>query len=450
MRLLLGLERPDGGEAPISGKPYAAAGRRSARSARCSRPRRSTRAAPRATTCSPWRSRTRCPARVDEVTRPGRPARAAHAAGRRLLAGHGQRLGIAAALLGDPRVVLLDEPVNGLDPEGVLWIRNLMKRLAAEGRTVLVSPPDERDGRHRRTPAGDRRGKLIADCTTKEFIERNSEKSVLVRSPDAGTLADLIAAEGGKATPRDPAEGRTAALTVTGLDAPRIGEIAAANRIVLHELCPAARLAGGGVPRDDRRQRRVRRRHTRGAAGAGRQHDLPGEQPMTSVSPPPAATAPLTAVALPAPPPARRAGFGGLMLAEWDEDPFGPVHGVDAGHLRRGQPGAHRPADLADAERAEQRQAPCERGRHHHRPGQLHPRHRPGAGPARHLRAGRAGDHQRVLDRRDPLLAARRAAPLPGDPGQGPGLRGAGDRRRRDRRVRVVLHRCRAWWTGTS
>jgi ABC-2 type transport system ATP-binding protein len=82
------------------------------------------------------------------------------------------------------------------------------------------------------------KGKLIADSTTQEFIERSSEKSVLVRSPDAGALADLIAAEGGKAVPQDPVEGRAAALSVTGLDAPRIGEIAAANRMVLHELTP--------------------------------------------------------------------------------------------------------------------------------------------------------------------------------------------------------------------
>jgi ABC-2 type transport system ATP-binding protein len=82
------------------------------------------------------------------------------------------------------------------------------------------------------------KGKLIADCTTQEFIERSSEKSVLVRSPDASALADLIAAEDGKAIPQDPVEGRAAALSVTGMEAPRIGEIAAANRIVLHELTP--------------------------------------------------------------------------------------------------------------------------------------------------------------------------------------------------------------------
>jgi ABC-2 type transport system ATP-binding protein len=150
-----------------------------------------------------------------------------------------QRVGIAAAMLGNPSVLLLDEPVNGLDPEGILWIRNLMKHLASERRTIFVSSHLMNE----MAVTADHlivigKGKLIAESTTQEFIERSSEKSVLVRSPDAGALADLIAAEGGKAIPQDPAEGRAAALTVTGLDAPRIGEIAAANRIVLHELAP--------------------------------------------------------------------------------------------------------------------------------------------------------------------------------------------------------------------
>jgi ABC-2 type transport system ATP-binding protein len=142
-------------------------------------------------------------------------------------------------MLGNPSVLLLDEPVNGLDPEGILWIRNLMKHLASEQRTIFVSSHLMNE----MAVTADHlivigRGKLIAESSTQEFIERSSEKTVLVRSPDAGTLADLIAAEGGKAMAQDPAEGRAAALSVTGLEAPRIGEIAAANRIVLHELTP--------------------------------------------------------------------------------------------------------------------------------------------------------------------------------------------------------------------
>jgi ABC-2 type transport system ATP-binding protein len=159
--------------------------------------------------------------------------------------GMSQRVGIAAALLGDPQVLILDEPVNGLDPEGILWIRNLMKQLASEGRTVFVSSHLMNE----MAVTADHlivigRGKLIAESSTQEFIERSSDKYVLVRSPDAARLADLINAAGGKAEPQVEADGngngagRAAALRVTNLDAPRIGEIAAADRIVLHELTP--------------------------------------------------------------------------------------------------------------------------------------------------------------------------------------------------------------------
>jgi len=153
--------------------------------------------------------------------------------------GMGQRVGIAAAMLGDPSVLLLDEPVNGLDPEGILWVRNLIKQLAREGRTIFVSSHLMNE----MAVTADHlivigRGKLIADCSTREFIARSSEKSVLVRSPDADRLADLIAAEGGKAIAQQPSDGQAGALSVTHLEAPRIGEIAAANRIVLHELTP--------------------------------------------------------------------------------------------------------------------------------------------------------------------------------------------------------------------
>jgi ABC-2 type transport system ATP-binding protein len=153
--------------------------------------------------------------------------------------GMGQRVGIAAAMLGDPSVLLLDEPVNGLDPEGILWIRNLMKQLASEGRTVFVSSHLMNE----MAVTADHlivigKGKLIADCSTHEFISQSSEKSVLVRSPDANTLAGLLDAEGGKAMAGEASEGQAPALSVVGLEAPRIGEIAAAHGIVLHELTP--------------------------------------------------------------------------------------------------------------------------------------------------------------------------------------------------------------------
>ena len=179
--------------------------------------------------------------------------------------GMSQRLGIAAAMLGDPRVLLLDEPVNGLDPEGVLWIRTLMKRLAAEGRTIFVSSHLMNE----MAVTADHlivigRGRLIADASTTDVIERSTEKSVLVRSPQADQLAGLIVAAGGQVSrgggagsaglgagpaspvtdragsatgPAGPAAGADV-LTVREVPAARIGEIAAAARIVLHELTP--------------------------------------------------------------------------------------------------------------------------------------------------------------------------------------------------------------------
>jgi len=148
--------------------------------------------------------------------------------------GMGQRLGIAAAMLGDPEVLVLDEPVNGLDPEGILWIRNLMKQLASEGRTVFVSSHLMNEmavtAEHLIVIG---RGKLISDCTTAEFIEQSSEKSVLVRSPDATRLGDVLRFEGAivQFTDND-------SLRVNHIEAPRIGELASREGLVLHELTP--------------------------------------------------------------------------------------------------------------------------------------------------------------------------------------------------------------------
>src|SRR5580693_5168063 len=148
--------------------------------------------------------------------------------------GMGQRLGIAAALLGDPAILMFDEPVNGLDPEGILWIRNLMKALAAEGRTIFVSShlmsEMENTADHLLVIG---RGRLIADCSVAEFIERNSVKSVRVRTPKAELLASLIAAAGGTTVP-----GAAGVLVAQGLPVDQVGDLAFENGIRLHELSP--------------------------------------------------------------------------------------------------------------------------------------------------------------------------------------------------------------------
>ncbi|HZC31354.1 MAG TPA: ATP-binding cassette domain-containing protein [Gaiellaceae bacterium] len=148
--------------------------------------------------------------------------------------GMGQRLGIATALLGDPHTLLLDEPVNGLDPEGIHWIRNLLKGLAAEGRAVFVSSHLMSE----MSLTADRlivigRGRLIADTTVDEFIREASGGTVIVRSPEATKLRELVL--GPDVTVSSSASGL---MEITGLAAEQIGELAAANGIVLYELTP--------------------------------------------------------------------------------------------------------------------------------------------------------------------------------------------------------------------
>ncbi|GIG85779.1 multidrug ABC transporter ATP-binding protein [Plantactinospora endophytica] len=148
--------------------------------------------------------------------------------------GMGQRLGIAAALLGDPAVVILDEPVNGLDPDGVLWVRNLLKGLAAEGRTVLVSShlmSEMAVTAEHLVIVG--RGRLLADTTVADLIARVAVGSVLVRSPDAGELAELLTAHGAALTAVEPG-----LFQAAGLGAEKIGELARGGGLALHELTP--------------------------------------------------------------------------------------------------------------------------------------------------------------------------------------------------------------------
>jgi ABC-2 type transport system ATP-binding protein len=146
--------------------------------------------------------------------------------------GMSQRLGIAATLLGDPKVLMFDEPVNGLDPEGILWIRNLMKALAAEGRTVFVSS-------HLMSEMGNTadhlivigRGKLIADCTMREFIARSSGASVRVRTPSTGQFVQAITAKGATAATDDDGS-----IEVRGMTTEQLGDLAFSEGIRLHEL----------------------------------------------------------------------------------------------------------------------------------------------------------------------------------------------------------------------
>ena len=147
--------------------------------------------------------------------------------------GMSQRLGIAATLLGDPALLMFDEPVNGLDPEGILWIRNLMKALAAEGRTVFVSSHLMSEMEH----TADHlivigRGQLLADCTMEEFIARSSGQTVRVATPQAELLAKALAEAGGTVIPG----GADGTLTVSGLVAAQVGDIAFEHSVRLHEL----------------------------------------------------------------------------------------------------------------------------------------------------------------------------------------------------------------------
>jgi len=237
MRLIIGLDRPTAGRALVNGRSYVessaplaeAGALLDAKAVDKSRTARNHLLALGATVGVGAR-------RVDEVLESvGLSEVAGHQAGSFSL-GMGQRLGIATALLADPSVLILDEPVNGLDLDGIQWIRALLTELAAEGRTVLLSS-------HLMTEmqlVADRlvvigRGRILADTSMQEFITASSSGVVTVVTPDAGTLATLLAADGVRITSREA--GR---LEVAGLEAARIGEVAASHRLTLHELTPVS------------------------------------------------------------------------------------------------------------------------------------------------------------------------------------------------------------------
>jgi ABC-2 type transport system ATP-binding protein len=235
MRLILGLDAPSGGDVTVNGKHYRELGAPlhevgavlEARSVHGGRAAYYHLLALAQTHGIPKR---RVLELIDLV---GLHAVARRRAGEFSL-GMGQRLGIATALLGDPATLLLDEPVNGLDPEGIQWIRNLLKGLAAEGRTVFVSShlmSEVAMTADHLIVIG--RGRLIADASVEEVVRRASGNVVRVRSPQATRLHQLLVGEDVSVTSAE-----AGLLGVSGLTAQQIGDVAAAHGIALHELTP--------------------------------------------------------------------------------------------------------------------------------------------------------------------------------------------------------------------
>ncbi|MFB7943574.1 ABC transporter ATP-binding protein [Kitasatospora phosalacinea] len=235
MRMILDLDRPTGGEVTIGGRHYA----------EIQDPLRQIGALLEAKAVHPGRTAydhllwlaqsNRVPrARVDEVLDLVGLSAVAKKRARGFSLGMGQRLGIASALLADPQTLMFDEPVNGLDPEGILWIRNLMKRLAAEGRTVFVSShlmSEMALTADHLVVIG--RGRLLADLPMAEFIKRNSRSSVRLRTPHQEQLLDVLHGAGLTAE-----AGPDGSWEVVDGDPVVLGDLAAAHGVTLHELSP--------------------------------------------------------------------------------------------------------------------------------------------------------------------------------------------------------------------
>jgi ABC-2 type transport system ATP-binding protein len=235
MRLILGLDHPNGGSVSVNGREFS----------RSASPMREVGALLDAKAMHGGRSAYNhllCLAqtnslprrRVGEVLDLVGLTEVAGKRSKGFSLGMGQRLGIAAALLGDPAILMFDEPVNGLDPEGILWIRSLMKQLAGEGRTVFVSShlmSEMENTADHLIVIG--RGRLIADCSVAEFIERNSVQAVRVRTPQPDALVAAIRRVGGRVA----AAGE--AIVIHGLAADKVGDLAYENGIRLHELAVA-------------------------------------------------------------------------------------------------------------------------------------------------------------------------------------------------------------------
>lgn len=235
MRMIMGLDRPTAGTVTVNGRPYVE--HRSPLTevgalleAKAVHTGRSARNHLRALAATHGIGDSR----VDEVIEmTGLQSVARKRVGGFSL-GMGQRLGIAAALLGDPRTLILDEPVNGLDPEGVLWVRNLVKYLAGQGRTVFLSSHLMSE----MALTADHlivigRGHIVASGPVQEVVDASTQSSVRVRSPQAAQLAELVAGPGVTVTSTEPG-----LLTVVGHTSEAVGEAAAGAGIVLHELTP--------------------------------------------------------------------------------------------------------------------------------------------------------------------------------------------------------------------
>ncbi|SEO02771.1 ATP-binding cassette domain-containing protein [Actinacidiphila rubida] len=235
MRMILGLDAPTSGSVTVNGKAYAAhraplhevGAMLEARAIHTGRTAYNHLLAMAATTGIPR-------SRVDEVVDVVGLRQVARKRVGGFSLGMGQRLGIASALLGDPATLVLDEPVNGLDPEGILWIRTLLKDLAAEGRTVLLSShlmSEMALTAEHLIVIG--RGRLIADTSVEEFVTGAAGTSVRVRTDDADQLRRLLAGPDVSV-----ASAERSVLEVTGLSSDRIGRIAADAGIALAELTP--------------------------------------------------------------------------------------------------------------------------------------------------------------------------------------------------------------------
>ncbi|WP_329594071.1 ATP-binding cassette domain-containing protein [Streptomyces sp. NBC_01362] len=233
MRLVLGLDRPTGGTATIGGQLYATLDdplRRvgallDAQAAHGSRTARNHLLALAVSNGLGAR-------RVDEVLEESGLGAVGGARIKTFSLGMRQRLGIAAALLGDPEVVMLDEPSNGLDPEGIIWIRELMKRLAREGRTVLVSSHlmnETSSFADHLVILG--RGRLLADLPMQEFLDSRSRPRARVRTTESTRLRDVLIRKG-----YEPAQGDDGSWTIDGAKAGKIGAIAATEGIPILEL----------------------------------------------------------------------------------------------------------------------------------------------------------------------------------------------------------------------